>query len=81
MNPTSETLKLRPSLKAEAQRLAREDGVSLNEFINTAVAEKLSALETETYFRTRSARGSREAFLAVLDSAGDEPPIEGDRIS
>ena len=81
MSEIHETLTLRPSLRAEAQRLAEEDGVSLSEFINTAVAEKLSALETETYFRARAAKGSRAAFLAVLDSAGDEPPAEGDRIS
>lgn len=80
MGQTSTALKLRPSLEAEARRLAREDGVSLNEFINSAVAEKLSALETEAYFAARAARGNREAFLAVLDRAADKPPIEGDRI-
>jgi hypothetical protein len=56
------------------------EGASLNQFINIAVAEKLSALETEEFFRARAARGSREAFLSFLDGAGDEAPGEGDRM-
>jgi hypothetical protein len=56
------------------------EGISLNQFINVAVAEKLSALETDEFFRTRAATGKRDAFLAFLDGAGDEEPCEGDRL-
>ena len=43
-------------------------------------AEKLSALETEEFFRAQASTGERDAFLAFLDGAGDEEPCEGDRL-
>jgi hypothetical protein len=58
--------------------MATADGTSLNQFINVAVAEKLSALETEAFFQAWAAKGDREAFLRFLDGAGNEPPSEGD---
>ncbi len=67
-----------PSLKAAAERMASADGTSLNQFINVAVAEKLSALDTEEFFRSRAAKGQRTAFMSFLDGAGDDLPIEGD---
>ncbi|HWK48073.1 MAG TPA: toxin-antitoxin system HicB family antitoxin [Stellaceae bacterium] len=78
MTKANYSLRLQPSLKKAAERLALADGTSLNQFINVAVAEKLSALETEAFFQTRAAKGNRGAFLSFLDEAGDEPPGEGD---
>jgi hypothetical protein len=78
MTKANYSLRLQPSLKAAAERLAAADGASLNQFINVAVAEKLSAMETEAYFRDRSLGSSRDALLAFLDNAGTEEPIEGD---
>jgi hypothetical protein len=78
MSKANYSLRLQPSLKAAAERLATAEGTSLNQFINVAVAEKLSAMETEEFFRTRAAKGDRAAFLAFLDSAGTEPPGDGD---
>ena len=46
-------LRLLASLKAEAERVAAEEGTTMNQFINVAVAEKLAALRTERYFRER----------------------------
>jgi len=43
-----------------------------------AVAEKLSALETEAFFKDRAKDANRDDFLLFLDRAGDEPPIDGD---
>lgn len=80
MSKANYSLRLQPSLKAAAERMAAAEGTSLNQFINVAVAEKLSALETEDFFRARAATGDREAFLRFLDGAGDEPPGEGDEI-
>ncbi len=81
MTKASYSLRLQPSLKAAAERLAAADGTSLNQFINVAVAEKLSALETAAYFRKRASQGSSEDFLRFLDEAGDEEPTAGDRPS
>ncbi len=80
MSKANYALRLQPSLKAAAERLAAAEGVSLNQLINVAVAEKLSALETEDYFKERAKRGKHEAFLKFLDEAGDEPPLKGDKL-
>lgn len=80
MSKANYSLRLQPSLKAAAERVAAVEGVSLNQLINIAVAEKLSALETEEFFKERAKRGKREAFLKFLDTAGDEPPVDGDRL-
>lgn len=81
MIKANDSLRLQPSLKAAAERVAMAEGASLNQFINVAVAEKLSALETEEFFRVRAARSNRNAFLSFLDNAGDEPPGEGDLLA
>lgn len=80
MSKPNYSLRLQPSLKGAAERAAAADGASLNQFINVAVAEKLAALDTATFFRERAARGNREAFVAFLDQAGDTPPEAGDEI-
>jgi uncharacterized protein (DUF1778 family) len=78
MSKANYSLRLLPSLKAAAEHMASADGTSLNQFINVAVAEKLSALNTEEFFRLRAAKGERSGFLSFLDDAGDELPSEGD---
>jgi uncharacterized protein (DUF1778 family) len=78
MTKANYSLRLQPSLKAAAERLAMAEGASLNQFINVAVAEKLSALETEEFFQARAVRADRKAFLSFLDGAADEPPGKGD---
>jgi len=80
MSKSNYALRLQPSLKQAAERLAAAEGTSLNQFINVAVAEKLSAMETEVFFRERAANGDRAAFLRFLDEARDEAPVEGDTI-
>ena len=57
-----------------------EEGTTLNQFINVAVAEKLSALRTERYFRERAARVDRADFLTILEKAGAEVAIAGDEL-
>ncbi|MEO3435256.1 hypothetical protein [Inquilinus sp. CAU 1745] len=73
-------LRLLSSVKAEAEKVAAEEGTTLNQFINVAVAEKLSALRTERYFRERAERGELSAFESFLDGTDDEPAGSGDDI-
>ena len=73
-------LRLLASVKAEAEKVAKEEGTTLNQFINVAVAEKLAALRTERYFRERAERADLTAFDRFLAEAGDEPPREGDEV-
>jgi hypothetical protein len=79
MRRSNVALRLQPSLLEELRKLAKEEGVALNQLINVAVAEKLSALQTERYFRERGARGDIGRALEILDRAGvGNPPRKGD---
>jgi hypothetical protein len=72
-------LRLAPSLLEEARRLAAAEGIALNQFITTAVAEKLSALRTEDYFRERAGRADLARALDILKRAGNgNSPLAGD---
>ncbi len=73
-------LRLLTSLKAEAEHVAKEEGTSLNQFINIAVAEKLAALRTAAYFQERAARADPAAFERILARSGNELPRPGDEI-
>jgi hypothetical protein len=81
MTRASYPLKLPMSVKAAAQRLAREDGVSLNQWIAVAVAQKIGAVETAADFLKRRAGKSRPAdLIPFLDRAKSEPPAKGDEL-
>ena len=74
-------LRLQASLKAEAERLAKAEGTTLNQFINVAVAEKVAALRTADFFRERARRADVPAALALLDRLGSDDPLRpGDKI-
>jgi len=73
-------LRLLTSLKAEAEKAAAEEGTTLNQFINVAVAEKLAALRTARYFQERAARADLAVFDQLLARAGEEPPRPGDEL-
>jgi predicted transcriptional regulator len=73
-------LRLSNSLHRKLSEVAEREGVSINQLINTAVAEKMSALLTEEYLATRARRGSRRRFAAVLAKIPDVTPTAGDRI-
>ncbi len=73
-------LRLPPSLKREVEKVARDDGTSLNQFIVTAVAEKLSALRTADFFEERRARADVDAALEIMRRKRGEAPREGDEV-
>ncbi|MGA9599298.1 MAG: YlcI/YnfO family protein [Methylocystis sp.] len=73
-------LRLPASMKAEAEKLAAEDGTSLNQFVATAVAEKVSALRTARYFTEKKGRADWAAFDQIMRREGGEPPQPGDEI-
>ena len=78
--PASFPLRLPRSIKEGAQRLAERDGISLNQFIASAVAEKLSVLQTTDYLAERAKRADMDAFWAFLNRPDSEPPREGDEL-
>ena len=65
------SVRLPDSIHREVRQLAKEDGVSINQFISLALAEKVSSLRTVDYLKQRAARGSAEDLLSILDSAPD----------
>ena len=81
MRKSNVALRLQPSLLEEVRKLAKEEGVALNQFVNVAVAEKVSELRTERYFRERGARGDVGRALEILERAGvGNPPQKGDEL-
>jgi hypothetical protein len=79
MRTSNFALRLQPSLLAEARRTAEEEGVALNQLINVAVAEKLSAIRTESFFRERARLANVPEAIEILGRMGKgNPPMKGD---
>lgn len=74
------SVRLPESLHRMAKDVAEEDHVSLNQFIATAVAEKVAALTTEKYLEARGMKGSRQAFDEALGKVPAVQPEAFDRI-
>jgi hypothetical protein len=74
------SLRLPHSLHERARTLARREGISINQLISTALAEKMAALLTEEYFRERGQRASRAKFLAALAKVPDVEPEDHDKL-
>ena len=81
MSKATYPLKLPASLKAAAARLAMEDGVSLNQWITAAIAQKIGAVETAAdFFKRQAGRARPEDLMTFLAGAPDVPPEPGDEI-
>lgn len=77
---TAINLRLPDSLHKMAKNVAMQDHISLNQFIASAIAEKISALTTETYLEERAGRGSQAKFKQALAKVPDVDPEEFDRL-
>ena len=74
-------LRLQPSLLEEARKLAEAEGVTLNQLIDVAVAEKVSALRTAACIAERAGRADLGKALGILKRAGvGRPPMKGDEL-
>ena len=73
-------LRLPRSVKAEVERRAKSEGVSVNQFVATAVAEKLAAMNTAEFFAERRGRADFAAFDRLMGRTGGEPPHPADTI-
>ena len=73
-------LRLPRSLKKAVEQQSKEDGTSINQFVATAVAEKLSAMQTAEFFASRKARADFKAFDKIMKRKGGEPPRAGDEM-
>jgi HicB family len=73
-------LRLPKSVKAEVERRAKADGVSVNQFVATAVAEKLAVMNTATFFAERRERADFTAFDRIMRRKRGEAPHSDDSI-
>ena len=74
------SVRLPESLHRKLAEVAKREGISINQLINSAVAEKMSALLTEEYLAARAKRASRRKFASVLSKVPDVEPEAADRI-
>ena len=73
-------LRLPASLKAAVAEISKADGTSINQFVATAVAEKVSALRTAAFFNDRAARADVDAARRLLRRHGGQPPESEDQL-
>jgi hypothetical protein len=74
------SLRLPESVHQKLSQLAKDEGVSLNQLLCSAAAEKLAALMTEEYLAARAKRGSLRKFKSVLAKVPTRSPIPGDEL-
>jgi len=73
------SLRIPDSLHNEVKSLVKKEGISINQFISSAVAEKMSALLTEQYLLKRSKRGNKQLFFEAMSKVPDVEPEEMDK--
>jgi hypothetical protein len=73
-------LRLPFSMKNAVEKISAQDGTSMNQFLIVAVAEKIAAMQTETFFLDRKATADLDAFRRILNRTGGEPPIDDDKL-
>lgn len=74
------SLRIPKSMYGDLKEMAEVEGVSMNQFVMIAIAEKIASLNALDYLGRRAERGSREKLLAVLAKAPDVEPEGQDRL-
>ena len=74
------SLRLPQSIHHHIREIARKEGVSINQFISSAVSEKISVLMTEDYLKKRAKRAKKEDFKKVLAKVPGRKPLPGDEL-
>jgi len=72
------SIRLPDSLHDIVRKMSKEDNISINQFVASALAEKVTALKTEEYISERAKRGSREKFLEILSKVPNVAPEKFD---
>jgi hypothetical protein len=74
------SLRLPDSVHEQIKLLAKKDGISINQFAASAIAEKMAAYLTEEYLKKRAANGSEQAFLTAMAKAPDVETVNEDKL-
>ena len=74
------SLRLPSSVHRHIKEIAQKEGVSINQFISSAVSEKISAIMTEEYLQQRTKRADKSEFKKILDQVPQRTPLPGDEL-
>ncbi len=74
------SLRLPGSIHQHIREIAKKEGVSINQFVSSAVSEKISAIMTEDYLKSRAERAKKSDFKKILDNVPKRKPIVGDEL-
>jgi len=74
------SLRLPNSVHRHIKEIAAAEGISINQFISSAVSEKISAIATESYLKKRAEKADKEDFKMLLDKVSDRSPLDGDEL-
>ena len=74
------SLRLPESIHRHIREIAEKEGVSINQFISSAVSEKISALMTEDYLENRARRAKKGDFRKLLAKVPDRQPLPGEEV-
>jgi predicted transcriptional regulator len=74
------SLRLPDSIHRHIKEIAQKEGVSINQFIASAVAEKVSAIATEEYLQARAQRADKAAFESILANVAKRQSLPGDEL-
>ncbi len=77
-NMSTLTIQLPEGIAQQLRECAAKEGVTVDQLLSSAAAEKLSALMTVEHLRERARHAKREDFIAFLNGSPDLPPIPGD---
>ena len=74
------SLRLPSSIHQHIREIAKNEGVSINQFVSSAVSEKISAIMTEDYLKSRAKRAKKADLKKILDNVPKRKPILGDEL-
>ena len=74
------SIRIPDSIHNRLRALSKQEHISMNQLISTSLAEKLSAIDTETYLKERASKGNVKDFQAVLAKVPSRKPVEGDEL-
>jgi predicted DNA-binding ribbon-helix-helix protein len=74
------SLRLPESIHRHIRDIAKAEGVSINQLISSAIAEKISAIMTEEYLQKRADQANIKDMEAVLNKVSKRDPLKGDEL-
>ena len=74
------SLRIAESMHNKLREISEKESISINQFISSAISEKLSAFMTEDYIKRRAEKGDKNSFIKALDMVSDSEPEKYDKL-